>query len=418
MRAAVAGRLVTLLLGVVAPLSAQDIGPVSRLVACPEGPGSGCLVVPLTVPDDLDPAAAADPARWRARIGDAELPVSALAVDPTASPPLDLLVLVDASGSMAGGGLQFVRSALRVLIEQLPADARVAVAPFASRRVEERIDAAAFGPPQAAVARLDGLPAPDGNTGLYSAVAAGARRLQRERGTAARASVLLVVTDGRNDVGGAGDDPGLLRGGEGRAAARTELRAGGVEAWVLGAGAGVDPDELAALTTPGRSTVLSTTDPVALTGALTDMAAAWARGRRATVVVPAWAYDRMARGARPFTLTVDAGGEVRTVVEARWQPPRFVPPPIAGRPSVDRGSVSPVAARRAVLLAFWAGLLVLLAFPLDARFAAGPQPMRVERRAFRFFGRRQETPPDVLLDVEEAAPRDPREETASRARRR
>jgi len=86
----------------------------------------------------------------------------------------------------------------------------VAIVPFDSHHVAERIRGAVFGENiQSARRQLAALPPPStGNTALYSAVVQGIALLgEKDRDSE---KVLMVMTDGMNDVDHPGDDGGLL----------------------------------------------------------------------------------------------------------------------------------------------------------------------------------------------------------------
>ena len=126
-----------------------------------------------------------DSAAWSGRLGPYPLQPVWARVALAGGPPRAVLVLVDASGSMAGEGAQAARAAVRSFLSDLAVASdsgvvRVAVAPFASRGVTAAIRAATFGTPAQVTSAVDRLQAPAGNTGLYSAVAAGAERVATE----------------------------------------------------------------------------------------------------------------------------------------------------------------------------------------------------------------------------------------------
>lgn len=130
----------------------------------------------------------------------------------------DILLLFDVSGSMNYKDIPPDRfTAAKVaavdLVNGLPANYRVAVAPFESHRVKDKIDDAKFLPPRDAAKEIQNLPKPDdnGNTALYSAIdlAIDVLKKRKDDGESQDQS-LIVLTDGKNDVGHAGDDPKLL----------------------------------------------------------------------------------------------------------------------------------------------------------------------------------------------------------------
>jgi len=149
------------------------------------------------------------------------------------------LIIVDISGSMKKtlptGQTRFeaARAAVRSFLEQFEEGAdRVAVVPFESHLVEDRIRSAVFARTRsAALAQVDALPEPDvrNNTALFSAVVFGidtlARALpaiEKDTGESPEAMV-IVLTDGNNEVL-KGDDLGLLAGPAGLDEAARNVR--------------------------------------------------------------------------------------------------------------------------------------------------------------------------------------------------
>jgi hypothetical protein len=174
------------------------------------------------------------------------------------------LVLFDTSGSMnerlTGGETKF--TVAKRQLEQLLGTFqdgvdRMAIAPFNSRRVAERIRAAQFENTKAGIRRqIAALQAPAGNTALFSAVFEGLQVLKpfvQEDGQVS----LVVFTDGKNDVKNPTDDPGLLDGNEGLKTVSGLAEEVGAAIYTIGYGApGVAFDEasLQALKYPTQST--------------------------------------------------------------------------------------------------------------------------------------------------------------------
>jgi hypothetical protein len=369
------------------PAEAQNGGV--DLVRCGADARSACLRLETT----LDPARAGAlaPAEstgvWRLSSGGVERPARPAAIPREARPPLRLLVLVDVSGSMRGGGLQTTRSALRAFLAELPdASVHAAVVPFASARVADRVRGARFVPGSQAAAQVDALPAPDGNTALYSAIGAGLDRLGAEPAPGDTAwNALLVITDGRNDVGRPGDDPGLLEGAAGRAAAVEAIRASGSHAWVVGIGAGLDAAELRALAAPRGAPFLVAEDPVALRRALDHIGGWIFTGREFLLPVEGSAQARLAPG--PAELAAAAGA---ARAGGWWVPPVFALPVFQGRSAAevdDAGVADRWRLRRAAVLAFFAGVLLIL-------WTAVPPLLRVSVPLPRAA-----VPPDLAAEV-------------------
>ncbi|MGC8881472.1 MAG: vWA domain-containing protein [Bryobacteraceae bacterium] len=137
------------------------------------------------------------------------------------------LIIVDISGSMKKalptGQTRFdaAKAAVRSFLDQFEEGAdRVAVVPFESHLVEDRIRSAVFARTRAAaLGQVDALPEPElrNNTALFSAVVFGIDtlkqalpRIEQETGESPEAMV-IVLTDGNNEVL-KGDDLGLLAG--------------------------------------------------------------------------------------------------------------------------------------------------------------------------------------------------------------
>lgn len=403
--------ILALLAGLSSPASAQP-----ELVRCAAGRSVPCFRTRV----DLTSSAAqllatGDSARWSGAAGAVpfrEVDVRTLA---DAARPLILLVLVDVSGSMAGEGMQQTRSALRAFLRGL-GGSEVAVAPFGSREVTAAIRGARFGTPAEAEAGMDRLPAPAGNTGLYSAVAAGAEVLAaRLRSAPAGArGVLLVLTDGRNDVGHPGDEPGLLAGPEGRGRAVDAVRLGGVPVWMVGIGNGVDAGELAALAGPMGTVYTVAFDPVRLGRTLSALRGSLASAWQVTAVLPADARAHLARGEVAVRVQHAVRGTAGPPHSARWRPPLMALPAFAGVASPSRplatlasmrdespaGGTLPVFAILATLLAVLWWIVPPLIWPV--RRAAPVLPRSAD---------------GIRAGVREAPPRRPSDVTAALARR-
>ena len=158
------------------------------------------------------------------------------------------MLLIDASGSMLArlpnGQTRYEgakAAASRFLQDFEQGSDEVAVVPFESHQVVSRIRAASFARTlEAAQAQVAALPQPEvsNNTALYSAVDAALTVLAAHEAAGEAEMLLIVLTDGRNDVR-AGDDPGLL-GDEGRARVGQRVTEGNVEVVGVGLGDGID----------------------------------------------------------------------------------------------------------------------------------------------------------------------------------
>jgi len=168
------------------------------------------------------------------------------------------LILFDVSGSMrtadVAGHSRF--EAAKTAIDQYLAEFEdgsdsVAIVPFASKNVVETIDNVPFVTTRAAAeGQLKAIPLPDprNNTALYTATREAVERLKREqqKGGGKSEALLLVLTDGKNDVNAArGDDKGLLSGDAGLQEASGVVRASGVDVFPIGLGNKSSLDESA-----------------------------------------------------------------------------------------------------------------------------------------------------------------------------
>jgi len=405
-----------LLVALSSPASAQP-----ELVRCAEGRSVPCFRTRVDLTSSAAQSlATGNSARWSGAAGAVPFREVDVGAVTDAGRPLVLLVLLDVSGSMAGEGMQQTHSALRAFLRGL-GGSEVAVAPFGSRDVTTGIRGARFGTPAEAEAGMDRLPAPAGNTGLYSAVATGAEVLAVRLRTAPPGAqgVLLVLTDGRNDVGYPGDEPGLLAGPQGRERAVDAVRRGGVPVWMVGIGSGVDAGELAALAGPMGTAHTVAFDPVRLGRTLDELRGSLASARQVTAVLPADARARLARGEAEVRVEHAFRGTPGTPHTTRWRPPLMALPAFAGVAGPSRplatlaavqdespaGGTLPVFAMLATLLAVLWWIVPPLIWPVRRAAAAASPP----RSAPEGDG--------IRPGVREAPPRRPGDITAALARR-
>jgi hypothetical protein len=262
-----------------------------------------------------------------------------------------VLVLLDVSGSMKGPKIGAARLVVRQFLgslDSLPEGSiRVAVAPFGSVAVARRIGAARFEPPDSAVRAIRALPAPDReNTALFSAVTLATHRLNDEvaRAGATGVGLLVVITDGNNDVRG-GDDAGLLAGASGLAEASRVVAESPVAVAILGIG-DLDMGALERLAGP-RGRVF----PVVARPSVFDLASPL--GRATGVLQTSWVVSlplrgttraTLARGMEVADLRFDLGGDLLPAGTAQWRAPMVALPAFAGvvppalAPGVDDGS--------------------------------------------------------------------------------
>lgn len=139
-----------------------------------------------------------DPASLRVTLGGAPVEATARAAagaaSTTALPPRTVLVVLDTSGSMSGGGLETARQAATDFARLLPADVRVGLVTFADR---PRL-AVAPTTDRAAVAAALAATRAAGGTALYDAVSTGLTTLDLGRAPSGSVQHLVVLSDGRD----------------------------------------------------------------------------------------------------------------------------------------------------------------------------------------------------------------------------
>ena len=390
-----------------------------RLAPCSPEPALQCLHVATTLPSHVTAGTDLnDRDGWTVGFQGLELPVATVEPNAEEEAEFHLLVLVDLSGSMRGQGIQIVRSALRSFFSDLPSHVRVAVAPFSSRRVAPVIEGATFRSGAEAALALERLPAPAGNTGLYSAIAAGIERVETElRAVGSMSGGVLVFTDGRNDVDNRGDDPELLSGDAGRSHVAARVRDADIPTWVLGVGTGVDATELAAIVAdPALVSLVPSLDPVAVSVPLARVRSSFFRSWLIESLAPRWAQLRLRRG--PLEIDVSAwlgSGETAERWSLAWTPPLF----LGTNPArAARADVRPVdlAASAWVVAGFLALLSYALGHLVYAVAASGHQPkLRASGTRRRSKGEGLSDPEVTLRSAVETAPRTANQPTASRA---
>ncbi len=169
------------------------------------------------------------------------------------------MILVDASGSMLqrmeSGRTRYdaaKAAVLRFLEGFEEGSDQVSVVPFESHQVLSKIRRGVFSSSlaeaQQQVAQLP-VPGVNNNTALYSAVDAGLDVLMAKAGSGNVETLLVVMTDGKNDVH-AGDDMGLL-GPEGVGLVAQKVASSGVEVVAVGLGdsQSIDENALAQIST-------------------------------------------------------------------------------------------------------------------------------------------------------------------------
>jgi Mg-chelatase subunit ChlD len=303
------------------------------MVRCTDSSNVPCMRTTVPLRPEEARAAVDSAAEWKGEIADIALHGGIARSTASLAHPLTLLVLVDISGSMKGQGIELTRSALRTFMSELPrGSVRIAVAPFASKNLAPQIRAVRFTDPQRALAQVDALPQPEGNTGLYSAVEIGSEVVKGALQNSPKDawSALLVITDGRNDVR-AGDDPGLLSGLAGRAAAVNAVESSGSYVWLVGIGDAPDGVDLQALAGTHGERYLVAEDPLLLHRVFTGIRDALFTTRALTYPAPTWARARLARGIFPMTVSRgDGRGCCAAAVAGRWTPPLYALPAFSG----------------------------------------------------------------------------------------
>jgi Mg-chelatase subunit ChlD len=153
----------------------------------------------------------------------------------------------------------------------------IAIVPFESHQVVERIKAGRFVSTKAeARQQLEVLPRPREHydTALYSATLAALEALEGRRGASpSRKFMLMVLTDGKNDVTSFGNDPGLLEGYRGLDAVVQKAREVRIPLYTVGFGKPRDLDEesLQAMAWPSPSNYFPAPDTERLDQALEAM---------------------------------------------------------------------------------------------------------------------------------------------------
>ncbi len=312
----------------------------ATLYRCAGGSTRPCLKASVVIRADQMRAASSVPAdslasSWRARfLGDSALGARGqrgrTKVDSVSN---RLLLLVDVSGSMkknlAMGTVKLaVQDFLMTLDSLPPGSVRVAVAPFGSLEVRPRIERAVFTTPDSARRQVDELPDPDReNTGLYSAVELGVGRVIRELANAGGIGVLVVLTDGNNDVRPP-SDPGLLEGATGLARAAQTVSKSSVIVNLIGIG-DLNREALTTLAGSRKRGYLVGLDLYQVAkplGEIRDLFwASW------DLVIPlSVSREALGRGFAQLTPRLVVGGQSVPVGMSVWSPPLVALPAFEG----------------------------------------------------------------------------------------
>ena len=221
--------------------------------------------------------------------------------------PLDVLLLVDVSGSMAGQAIANVRQAATAFIQGLAPDDRVAITSF-SDSVTPLVDFTTDR--RQAQAAIDGLTA-GGNTALYQATADAAEKIAAS--PASRRAVVLL-TDGAED----GVPLTVSRDDSLKAAFDS-----GVPFFTIGEGTDIDRQYLQALAAFTRGRYLEAPQLSDITNVYSDV------GR---LLRDQYAVTFDASGVKTdgstIVLTVHAGNATAQATTTYKPGPQFVPPPL------------------------------------------------------------------------------------------
>lgn len=247
-------------------------------------------------------------ANFTATVGGKSSPILSADLASSQNAPLDVLLLMDVSGSMAGEPIKQTKDAAKGLVQQLAPNDRVAVMSFADsvKLVQDfttergQVDAA-----------IDGLAA-KGNTALYDATAAAALKAATS-GSSRRAIILL--SDGAQD----GVKVKTTR--DQALAAATNA---GVSFFAIGEGKDIDRAYLAQLATASKGRYLEAPK-------LTDLSGLFATIGQLLTSQFIVTFDASAAASgidTPITITLDAGG-TKATAQATFKPgAAFAAPPI------------------------------------------------------------------------------------------
>jgi von Willebrand factor type A domain len=312
------------------------------------------------------------------------------------------LLLIDISGSMldsSGEGSQIEATkysaaktaAQRFLTGFQSGQDHIAVVPFESHQVRERVNGAIFAEDiQTAERQLAELPVPQRhyNTGLYSAVDSALDVLAEIKRQNPAAGVLLVVlTDGQNQVL-KGDDVDLLTGTSGLEAVVAEANVVGSQIMTIGFGdesvpagrkGAIDVEALRRLAWPNSSHFHAAQDVQSL-GTLFGVARELLVNRwQLTFTTHREDRSELAGQDLQFQIRLRLGGRVLQSSWVAFKTPQMSAPPFEGRlDAAERqaltqisanfatprstSSARTVAVRRALIFAGFGGLLAFLWF--------------------------------------------------------
>src|SRR5262249_40775679 len=135
--------------------------------------------------------------------------------------------------------------------------------------------------------QLNSVPFPGdkSNTALYSAVVSGLDVMEKLDPSFSR--LLIVMTDGMNDVGHAGDDPGLLADSQGLQTVLSRVRKAQLTVFTIGFGNQGDIDEAAMrqIAYPAESNFILASDANALSNAFVTVRERFTSNFRVTTAI-------------------------------------------------------------------------------------------------------------------------------------
>ncbi len=249
---------------------------------------------------------------------DQEIAPTAVEKVPTAS--LDVVLLIDTSGSMTGEPLSQAQAAGAAFVEELPNDVEVAVAGFG----EEATVVAEFGEPRdATIAAIEGLRS-SGETALYDGLIAASSLFARQGADEESRRVLVLLSDGGDTVSTLGLDDAIL--------ALIGVDAGFYAVELVSAE--VDHAALERLASATEGTVVPADDPAALSGTFDEIGALIVNQYVLT-------YESVSFETTDVVVTAAAGTAVASLTATLRFPE--APPPAAPPPTSAAQPVAPAA---------------------------------------------------------------------------
>ncbi|HTJ77022.1 MAG TPA: type II secretion system F family protein [Acidimicrobiales bacterium] len=299
-------------------------------------------------------------------------------VDALPADQLEVALVLDTSGSMAGAPLAAAKSAAQAFLAQLPAGARVAVIGFGAKAAVVSPLSANRSAQQAAVAGLSA----GGQTALYDAVGAGLAQLSATAGTR---PVVVLLSDGGDTTSKATLD-----------ATAAALAASKVPLFAVELRTGEsNPAALSRLAASGGGRVVPAGDPAALGGAFDAVA---------RQLVRQYAIGYRSSGHGPTDVDVNiSSGTVQVAGRAQLSLPAMVDagPPASADPAGDGGTTGRPLGSWALFggAALWALVLLGALLAASSRWAPRARGLVSRRRGLGLSGaaRRAESLTDAVL---------------------